>query len=109
VNTVAVSLNNGSATVDMKPNNTTALKDLLDAITKNGFVTKQTVLSLRGALFKTNGQWKLKILGSNEELSVESGPNVQLKEGPALIEGTVPEVPKGKLPSTIQVRSVRGE
>jgi copper chaperone CopZ len=107
--TVDVSLNQGSATVNMKANNTTALKDVLEAITKNGFVTKQTVVTARGVLVKSDGKWRLKITGSNEELAVETAPNVALSEGAATIEGVVPEVSKGKAPSVVQLRSVKME
>jgi hypothetical protein len=107
INNVDVSLNNGSATADLKANNTTSIREILEAITKNGFATKQTKLTANGSLSRVGNQWKFRITGSNEELAVEAAPNVLLKEGVYMVEGVVPEVQKGKQPTIIQLTSIK--
>jgi len=111
VETVEVSLNQGSAVVKMKANNTTTLKALLEAITKNGFVTKQTSLSVRGTFMRDSaGNLKFRVAGSNEEFSVMPGSAAQPPlDTIGVVEGIVPEVPSGKVPDRIQIKAVKSE
>ena len=68
VDSVDVSLANGLASVKMKANNTTTLKQLQSAITKNGFTMKESRATVEGSVEVMNGAAQLRISGSNELL-----------------------------------------
>ena len=61
VDSVDVSLEKGLAAVKMKPGNTATLKQLQDAITKNGFTMKQSKATVAGTILVANGKTKLKV------------------------------------------------
>ncbi len=114
VDAVDVSLAKGLAAVKMKPGNTATLKQLQDAITKNGFTMKQSTASIAGTVVlmeRMERKTLLKVAGSGEilELIPESPavPNVSLMIGrDVLVEGTIPEAAKGKKPDSIRYRSI---
>jgi hypothetical protein len=98
----------------MKPANTTTLKQLNEAITKNGFTMKQSVATVAGKVVVTNGKPMLQVSGSNEmlELTPESdgAPKANALEGKSvLVEGTIPEAGKGQVPNSIRYRSTTEE
>jgi hypothetical protein len=108
VETAEVSLNKGLASVNMKPGNTATMKQLLDAIAKNGFTTKQSVVVARGDLVQDQGRLMLKLSGSNEALKIIGDDKQALAfvGKSVVIEGTIPEVLKGKTPDSIQPKSI---
>jgi cation transport ATPase len=109
VDSVDVSLNKGSASVKMKPGNTTTFKELQDAITKNGFTTKQSQVVIRGDVIQDGATYKLKVSGSNEQYAL-IGANPSGFVGKAVVvEGTIPERAKGKTADSIQVKSVNAD
>lgn len=107
-----VSLNKGLATATLKSGNTVTMQQLQQAITKNGFTTKQSTVTGSGTLLTENGALKLKVSGSNELYNLTPAAGVQLPDATQLsgkavtIDGILPEAPKGKSPDTIQVRNV---
>lgn len=113
VDSVEVSLAKGLASVKMKPANTTTLKQLQDAITKNGFTMKDATAAVTGTIAVVNGKTQLKISGSNEVLTlVSESPNsneAPLAGQTVLVEGTIPETTKGKVPDLIRSRSIKAE
>ena len=111
VDTVEVSLEKGLATVKMKPGNTTTLKQLNEAITKNGFTMKDSTAIVAGTVVIVSGKTALQLSGSNDVLNLvpESSGAVDAASftGKAiLVEGMIPEVNKGKVPDTIHYRSI---
>ena len=70
VDSVDVSLEKGLASVKLKPGNTATLKQLNDAITKNGFTMKQSTATIAGKVVVTNGKTMLQVSGSNEMLEL---------------------------------------
>jgi hypothetical protein len=111
VDSVDVSLANGLASVKMKANNTTTLKQLQSAITKNGFKMKDSNATIVGTVEITNGVAQVRISGSNEVLplvpeSQTSGDAGSFTGKSVLIEGTIPETKKGKQDS-IRYRSIK--
>ena len=70
VDAVDVSLEKGLAAVKMKPGNTVALKQLQDAVTKNGFTMKASKATVGGAIVVVNGKTQLKVSGSNDVLEL---------------------------------------
>ena len=114
VDSVDVSLEKGLAVVKMKPGNTATLKQLSEAITKNGFTMKDSAVTVAGAVVTTDGKVALRVSGSNDmlQLAPEPGapPNVISMAGKAVvIEGTILEGMKGKPPDSIRYRSITEE
>jgi hypothetical protein len=110
VENVNVSLNKGLADVDFKPGNTIAFRQLQEAIAKNGFTTKQSIVIVRGTVENMNGKYLLKVSrtpdsfeldGDGSQLHVFAGKQVQIE-----VQGTLPEAPKGKVPDKIQISKI---
>jgi hypothetical protein len=111
VDTVNVSLEKGLATVTLKPGNATTLKQLQNAIAKNGFTMKQSEVSVIGKLLNDGGKLQLQVSVSNDVLQLV--PTTQGREDPASmvgktvkVIGEIPEMPKGKLPDTLRYKSI---
>ena len=114
VDSVDVSLEKGFAVVKMKPGNTATLKQLNEAITKNGFTMKDSTATVAGIVIETDGNAILKVSGSNDLLKLmpqsTSRPNVVSMLGKTvLVEGMVPEAGKGKTPDSIRYQSIMEE
>ena len=113
VGSVDVSLNQGLATVTLKPGNTVTMEQLQRAITKNGFTTKQSNIVVTGTLLSDNGKVTLRVSGSNELFGLVP-QSQQIKDfshlsGKAVtVEGVIPETKKGTRPDTIAVHSITG-
>jgi hypothetical protein len=112
VDSVDVSLEKGFASVRMKPGNTATLKQLNEAITKNGFTMKQSTARIAGRVVATSGKTMLQVSGSNEMLELIPDPSAaalahSLEGKPVLVEGAIPEAGKGKSPDSIHYRSVK--
>jgi copper chaperone CopZ len=115
VDLVDVSLDGGFAKVRMKPGNTVTLKQLRDAITKNGFTMKASKATVLGTVLAVNGKMQLKVSGSNDVLDLvpesQSGaPITPSMQGKSVIAtGTIPEAQKGKAPDSISYESLMEE
>ena len=114
VDSVDVSLEKGLAAVKMKPGNTATMKQLQDAITKNGFTMKQSKATVAGTILVANGKTQLKVSGSNDVLQLvpesQNAPNVSSMQGKSVIvTGTIPEALKGKSPDSLSYHSVMEE
>ena len=114
VESVDVSLEKGLAAVTMKPGNTTTLKQLQDAITKNGFTMKQSKATVTGTILVANGKTQLKVSGSNDVLQLvpqsQSVPNASSMQGKSVVvAGTIPEAAKGKSPDSLNYHSLMEE
>ena len=114
VDSVDVSLAKGLASVKMKPGNTATLKQLQNAITKNGFTMKDSTATVEGTIVVANGKPQLQVSGSNELLTLvpesqASGDATSLSGKSVLVEGVIPEAAKGKMPDSIRYRSLKEE
>ena len=113
IESVEVSLEKGLAAVKMKPGNTVTLKQLQDAITKNGFTMKQSNAVIAGTALVSDGKTKLQVSGSNDVLQLipdsQGVPNSGAMQGKSVvIAGTLPEAAKGKSPE-LRYRSITEE
>jgi hypothetical protein len=111
VDSVDVSLEKGLATVRMKPGNTTTLRQLNKAITKNGFTMKDSMASVAGTVISTEDNVSLRVSGSNDLLQLvpqsDAAPTAASMLGKAVaVEGTIPEAKKGKEPDSIHYQSI---
>src|SRR5947209_5935969 len=98
----------------MKHGNTVTLKQLQDAITKNGFVMKHSYATVAGTVSAANAGAQLKVSGSNDiwRLVPESAkePTPESMEGKSVVvTGTIPEAQKGKVPDAISYKSLMEE
>jgi copper chaperone CopZ len=112
VDTVNVSLEKGLASVTLKPGNSATLKQLGDAIAKNGFTMKQSEATIAGQVVQDAGKLKLQVTGSNEKLELVPDANAQpvpanLAGKTVEVMGTIPEAAKGKTPEVIRYRVVK--
>jgi copper chaperone CopZ len=112
VDTVNVSLEKGLASVTLKPGNSATLKQLGDAIAKNGFTMKQSEATIAGQVVQDAGKLKLQVTGSNERLELVPDANAQpvaanLAGKTVEVTGTIPEAAKGKTPEVIRYRMVK--
>ena len=111
VDSVDVSLAKGLAVVKMKSGNTTTLKQLNDAISKNGFTMKDSTATVVGTI--TNGK-TLSVSGSNDLLKLlpqtGAAPDAAALVGKTVVvTGTIPEGVKGKMSDSIRYQSVMEE
>jgi hypothetical protein len=111
VDSVNVSLEKGLATVTLKPGNATTLKQLQNAIAKNGFTMKQSEVSVIGKLLNGGGKLQLQVSGSNDVLQLvpatQAGADPASMAGKTVkVTGEIPETPKGKLPDTLRYKSI---
>jgi 3-hydroxyisobutyrate dehydrogenase-like beta-hydroxyacid dehydrogenase len=114
VDSVDVSLTKGLAVVKMKPGNATTLKQLSDAVTKNGFTMKDSPTTVAGTVVDNNGKLTLRVSGSNDMLELSPQSNAaasptSLVGKPVVIGGTIPEGTKGKTPDSIRYESITEE
>lgn len=114
VDSVDVSLEKGLAVVKMKPGNTATLKQLNEAITKNGFTMKDSTASIAGTVFITDGKPALRVSGSDDLLQLvpqsPSALNAASQVGKTVVvEGTIPEAGKGKAPDAVRYQSITEE
>jgi hypothetical protein len=114
VDSVDVSLEKGLAVVKLKPGNTATLKQLNEAITKNGFTMKDSTATVAGTVTSTDGNAMLRVSGSNDMLQLvpqsASAPSAVSMVGKAvLVEGTIPEAGKGKAPDSLRYQSITEE
>ncbi len=98
----------------MKPGNTTTLKQLNEAIAKNGFTMKDSSAMVAGTVAVTNGDTTLTVSGSNDLLQLvpqsASAPSASTMIGKTVVvEGTIPEAGKGKTPDSIRYQSMTEE
>jgi copper chaperone CopZ len=114
VESVDVSLEKGLATVKMKSGNTTRLKQLRDAITKDGFTMKQSKATVAGTILVANGKTLLKISGSNDVLQLvresQSVPAASAMQGNSVVVvGSIPETAKDESPDSLTYHSLMEE
>jgi hypothetical protein len=111
VDNVNVSLEKGLATVTLKPGNATTLKQLQDAIAKNGFTMKQSEVRMIGKLLNEGGKLQLQVSGSNDMLQLvpatQGGADPASMAGKTVkVTGEIPETPKRRLPDTLRYKSI---
>jgi hypothetical protein len=114
VDSVDVNLEKGLASVKMKPGNVATLKQLNEAISKNGFTMKRSTATILGTVVVTNGEARLQVSGSNEmlDLSPDSSATpvaTSLDGRSVLVDGIIPEAGKGKSAGSIRYRSIKEE
>lgn len=111
IESVDVSLNKGLATVTLKEGNTVTMKQLQAAITRNGYSTKQAVVTAIGQLSFKDNRWLLRVSGSNEEFILTPDGNAKPLENSldgkvVIVIGTMPQLTSGKGLTELRFQSV---
>lgn len=111
VESVDVSLNKGLAAVTLKDGNTVTMKQLQAAITRNGYSTKQSVVTAIGQVSLKDNRWLLRVSGSNEEFTLIPDGSAQSPESTLIgkvvtVVGTMPQLSAGKGPAELHFQSV---
>ena len=114
IDRVDVSLNQGKATVELKPGNTVTISQLENALVKNGFTTKVSQVVVAGTLILASGKWSLRVDGSKEEFALVPGANAQLPSADragkgAIVSGTILVTDMKKPPSEIRFSTITEE
>lgn len=110
VNTVDVDLNSGLVAIRLTPGNTAGMRQIEEAIERNGFTHKDATVRVRGKVTGsqvapvlevagTNDHYLLSAAGSTADLSALIGKTVD-------VEGTLPQAAKGKIPDTLRYKSL---
>jgi copper chaperone CopZ len=111
VDTVNVSLEKGLASVTLRPGNTATLKQLQEAVAKNGFTMKKSEATIVGTMMDKQGFLELQVSGSSETLHLVPGTNgtsaaATLAGKLVKVTGEIPEAAKGKVPDTFKYNSI---
>lgn len=106
-----VSLNQGMATIDFSAGNTVTMKQLEDALSKNGFSTKESDVVVQGQISMESGGAVLHVSGSNEEfkLAPDAGA-AALASGVAgktvVVTGKITVTSMGKVPADLRFTKI---
>jgi copper chaperone CopZ len=111
VESVDVSLNKGLATVTLKGGNTVTMKQLQAAITRNGYSTKQSLVTAIGELSLQENRWLFRVSGSNEEFILTPDGNTKPPDSSLVgkvvtVVGTMPQLSSGKGQTELHFQSV---
>jgi copper chaperone CopZ len=105
VNTVEVDLNTGLVAIKLTPGNSAALRQFNQAVEKNGFTHKDATVVARGRLTGTASAPFFEVTGTQDRFALvpsASGIDVTPFLGKAVVvEGTLPQAPKGKVADTL--------
>jgi len=110
---VKVSLNQGRASIALRPGNAITLDQATQVVKDKGFTPREARVSARGELVETGARLQFKLLNTNQVYDVvdaqaaKSRSEVQENIGkPLILEGIIP-LPTGKTPSPMQLHDFR--
>lgn len=116
VESVSVSLNEGLATIRLKPGNSVRLEQVWQSVKDNGFTPREAKVAVRGELVSSNGKFQFRLLGTDQlyDLLVDPKAEQMIKEirqqtgKTLLIEGVVPAPEEKTGPFTIHLTGFEG-
>ena len=110
VDTVDVDLNTGLVAIKLTPGNTAGMRQIEEAIEKNGFTHKDAAVTVRGKLTGSANALVLEVTGTNDHYALS--PAAQPADLSALIgqtvdvQGVLPQAAKGKIPDTLRYKAI---
>ena len=114
VESVSVSLNQGSAAIRLQPANTVRIEQILRAVTNNGFTPKEAKISAVGKVLSAEGTLKFQVTGTNQSFDVlvdsaakDISDAVRKEIGKTIIVDGVMTLSKDKIPQTVMIKSVK--
>ena len=109
VESVGVSLNKGTATIQLKPGNSVSLEQIVERVKNNGFTPKEAEVTALGEVLYTGGKLQLRIAGQNYEIetqAVEKSEELKTRAGETLlVEGVIPPSKDRKPAMLIRLKS----
>jgi cation transport ATPase len=110
VNTVDVDLNTGLVSIKLGPGNSAVMRQFNEAVEKNGFTHKDAQVVVRGQLSGSTDAPFLDVAGTKDRYAlapIASGTDISSLLGKTVIvEGVVPQSPKGKVSDTLRYKTV---
>ena len=110
VDTVDVDLNTGLVAIKLASGNTAGMRQIEEAIEKNGFTHKDATVTARGKITGTANALFLEVAGTSDRYALS--PAAQALDASALIgktvdvQGLLPQAAKGKIPDTMRYKSI---
>ena len=110
VNTVDVDLNTGLVSIKLTPGNSAAMRQINEAVEKNGFTHKDANVVVRGQLSGSAQAPFLDVTGTKDRYAltpIAAGTDISgLLGKTVLIEGVLPQSGKGEVSGTLHYKSV---
>ncbi len=110
VNTVDVDLNTGLVSVKLSSGSTASMRQFNEAVEKNGFTHKDANIVARGKISGTAAAPFVEIIGTQDRFALKPaatpGDFTALIGKTVTIAGTLPQVPKGKVPDILRYFTV---
>lgn len=78
VQSVTVSLNEGSAKIQLKPENIVSLDQLREAVEDNGFTAREARVTAEGTVVSTAGKLALQVTGLKQTYELSVDPKAQI-------------------------------
>lgn len=110
VESAKVSLNQGTAAIQLKPGNSVRLEQILKAVADQGFTPKDARAVAVGDLISSGGKLQFRVSGSNEIFEVMHTPHSSLEKqvgNNLIVTGLISASADRKGPRTIQITEVR--
>ena len=110
VDTVDVDLNTGLVAIKFGSGNTAGMRQIEEAIEKNGFTHKDATVTARGRITGTANALFLEVAGTSDRYALS--PAAQSADVAALIgktvdvQGLLPQAAKGKIPDAMRYKSI---
>jgi cation transport ATPase len=110
VNTVDVDLNTGLVSVKLSPGNSASMRQFNEAVEKNGFTHKDANVVARGKITGTAAAPYFEVAGTQDRFALKPAaiPSdfTALLGNTVTINGTLPQVAKGKVPDTLRYTTI---
>jgi copper chaperone CopZ len=110
VDRVDVDLNTGLVTIKLIPGNSAAILQFNQAVEKNGFTHKDAAIIARGKLTGTASAPFFEVAGTQDRFALIPAPIAidipSLLGKTVTIAGTLPQVSKGKVPTTLRYNTI---
>jgi cation transport ATPase len=110
VDTVTVDLNTGLVQIQLAPENHADMRQIEQAIEKNGFTHKDAKIVVRGTVTGAANAFVLQVAGTGDHYVLQAaaapGDLAALAGKTVEVQGTLPQAAKGKIPDTLRYTSV---
>jgi copper chaperone CopZ len=110
VQTVDVDLNTGLVSIKLAPGNGAAMRQFNEAVEKNGFTHKDAQVIVRGQISGSQAAPFLDVAGTKDRYALAplaAGADISALLGKTVVvDGTIPQSPKGKVSDTLRYKTV---
>jgi copper chaperone CopZ len=110
VDTVDVDLNTGLVSIKLTPGNSAAMRQVNEAVEKNGFTHKDAQVIVRGQLSGSASAPFLDVTGTKDRYALAplaAGTDLSLLLGKTVVvDGVVPQAAKGKVSDTLHYKTI---